>query len=158
MKMKKRNKTMVTVQRGVMLLLAASMLILLASCGTQAPAETPPEAPAVLPAPAPSVSDDVQSIGQGSTVFRLEVTDDTGTVSSWDVHTDETTVGAALYAVGLIDSADFFVEVNGLIADFDADEAWWAFYINDEMATEGVGTASVEPGAIYSFFYTIGWG
>jgi hypothetical protein len=103
--------------------------------------------------------DSAQIIGQGGTVFRFEVTDDTETVTAWDVHTDETTVGAALLEVGLI-AGDMFsfglmvTEVNGLTADFDADGAWWAFYIGGEMAAMGVDSTGIEPDTTYAFVYT----
>jgi hypothetical protein len=173
MKTKKQTgkKTILQAQRTAVLLIIALMFIMLASCGTEAPVgETvqPTEPPVVNDeqgngaaqdnAESQSSQSETQEIGQGSTVFTLEVTDDTEAVTTWNVFTDEATVGAALYELGVIDNVDFFVEVNGLTADFDADEAWWAFYINGEMAMEGVGTTDIEPGVTYSFVYTIGWG
>ena len=100
-----------------------------------------------------------QDIGEGETVFRFEVTDDNGEVSAWNVHTDETTVGAALLEVGLIagDEADFglmVTEVNGLTADFAADGAFWAFYIDGEFAMTGVDATNITPDTVYAFVYT----
>jgi hypothetical protein len=101
-----------------------------------------------------------QDIGQGSTVFRFEVKDNTGTVTAWNVHTDKTTVGDALLEVGLIDGDAFEFgllvrEVNGLVADFNANNAWWALYIDAEMAMIGVDSVEIEPGKVYLFAYTI---
>jgi hypothetical protein len=103
--------------------------------------------------------DTTQSIGQGGTVFRFEVTDNEETVTAWDVRTDEATVGAALLAVGLIDGdmTDFglmVMYVNGLRANFNEDGAWWAFYINGEMAMAGVDSTDIEPEITYAFVYT----
>lgn len=107
----------------------------------------------------PPPADSVQDIGQGSTVFRFEVTDNTRAVTAWNVHTDETTIGAALLAVGLIDGDPsafglMVKEVNGLKIDFDTDGSWWAFYIDGEMAMSGVDTTNIEAGKTYAFVYT----
>jgi len=141
------------------------MTITLAACGADTP--TPP------PESTPTGSDDVQAgaetqgedegivIGQGSTVFTFEVTDDNGDLTVFEVHTDESTVGAALLAVGLVDGGMsdfglFVTAVNGLVADFDANQAWWAFYIDGEMAMVGADGADIEEGVVYAFVYTVG--
>jgi len=100
-------------------------------------------------------------IGEGRMTFRLEVTDDTGTIKAWNVNTDLSIVGDALLEVGLI-SGDvssyglMVTEVNGLASDFMANESWWAFYIGGEFAMTGVDSTDVEFGKVYSFVYTIG--
>ncbi|MCL2547501.1 MAG: DUF4430 domain-containing protein [Oscillospiraceae bacterium] len=107
---------------------------------------TPPEA---------YEGDNVQQVGQGSTTFRLEVTDPSGEVSAWDVSTDAETVGAALLEVGLIDGDEsewglFVTSVNGNSA---TDGYWWAFWINGEMAPMGVDSTYIEAGVTYAFVY-----
>ncbi|MCL2082655.1 MAG: DUF4430 domain-containing protein [Oscillospiraceae bacterium] len=96
----------------------------------------------------------VQVIGQGGTAFRLEVTDGNGLTAAWNVHTDETTVGDALLSVGFTDANDFITDVNGMKADFDKDNAYWAFYIDGEYATTGAGSTTIEPDKTYAFVYT----
>ena len=103
-----------------------------------------------------------QDIGQGGTVFRFEVIDDNENVKAWNVSTDEATVGDALVAVGLIagDESAFglmVTEVNGLTADYDANESWWKLLIDGEMAVEGVSAIEIETGKVYVFVYTIGY-
>ena len=152
------------------------MLILLAACGAKAPpaeAETLPADVSELPEPvAPeqtpdseatqdNSADDAQDIGQGSRTFRFEVTDDNEKLSVWNVSTDETTVGDALIALGLIkgDVSDYglyVTEVNGLVADFDDNESWWGFFIDGEMAMAGADATDIEEGTVYAFIYTIG--
>jgi len=44
--------------------------------------------------------------------------------------------------------------VNGIRADFVEDEAWWALYIDDEMAMAGVNDIDIENGVTYKFIYT----
>jgi len=96
---------------------------------------------------------------EGTKEFTLEVTDDNGNVTSLTIKTDESTVGAALLGEGIIDGdvSDFglmVLFVNGIRADYIEDGAWWAFYIDGEMAMEGVDTTEIEEGKTYAFIYT----
>jgi hypothetical protein len=91
--------------------------------------------------------------------FKFEVTDGEGQVTEFDITTTETTVGAALLADGLIDGevGEFglmVVYVNGIRADYNEDGAWWAFYIDGEMAVTGVDSTYIEEGVVYAFIYT----
>ena len=176
-KIKQNVKTTKYLQRSAVLLLTAVMLFLLAACGAKAPpaeAETLPADVSELPEPdspeqtttdgdtsQDNSADDAQEIGQGSRTFRFEVTDDSEKLSIWNVSTDETTVGDALIAVGLIkgDVSDYglyVTEVNGLIADFDDNQSWWGFFIDGEMAMAGADATDIEEGTVYAFIYTIG--
>ena len=99
------------------------------------------------------------TIGEGGTVFPFEVKDDSGKVTGWNVHTDETTVGAALLEAGLVkgDVSDYglmVTEVNGITADYNIDKSYWAFYVDGDYATAGVGATAIEQGKKYSFVYT----
>lgn len=101
----------------------------------------------------------VQEIGEGSTSFRFEVTNDSGELSVWNVSTDDVTVGDALLGVGLVDGdvtdfGLFVLEVDGIVADFNVDGAFWAFYIDGEMAMVGVDQTEIEEGVVYAFVYT----
>jgi len=103
----------------------------------------------------------VYEIGQGAVVFRFEVVDDAEVLTVWEVSTDEETVAAALVGVGLIsgDESDWglmVIEVNGLVADWDANQSFWAFYIDGEFAMAGADATDIEPGATYAFVYTAG--
>jgi len=127
-----------------------ALVLLLAACGGGDSGGNPAPPPGTAYA---------QEIGQGGTVFRFEATDNTGAHTAWDVRTDEETVGAALLAVGLIagDETDFglmVTEVNGVTADWDATQAFWAFYIDGEFAMTGADTTYIESGATYAFVYT----
>jgi len=95
----------------------------------------------------------------GTATFILEITDNNGNQTTKEIKTDKTTVGAALLEAGIIEGtvSDFglMVEyVNGLRADFVEDNAWWAFYINGEMAMAGVDTTEIEEGVTYAFIFT----
>ncbi len=41
--------------------------------------------------------------------------------------------------------------VNGITADYDVDQTYWAFYIDGEYAMTGVDTTDITPGVAYSF-------
>ena len=139
-------------------LLLSVMVSISVACGTQG------EAPVHQPLPQEqgntnSTSTDVQDIGRGATYFLFEITDDDGNVSTWNINTDAITVGDALVRVGLIEGEQsefglMVLFVNGLRADYVEDGAWWAFYIDGEMAMEGVDTTKIEEGKTYAFIYT----
>lgn len=101
---------------------------------------------------------DIFEIGEGSTSFPFEVVTDEGT-TGFLVHTDETTVGAALLGVGLIagDASEFGLyikEVNGITADYNADQSYWAFYVDGSYADKGVDQTEIEEGKTYCLTYT----
>ena len=97
-------------------------------------------------------------LGQGAkdVVVEVQVEDQTVTFT---IHTDETTVGAALLANELIagDTGEYGLyvkEVNGITADYDVDQSYWAFYIDGEYAMSGVDTTEIVDGAVYRLAYT----
>lgn len=99
---------------------------------------------------------DTTVLGQGATVFGFVVVDKDGKETKFEIHTDKTTVGEALLEVKLIEGEDgpyglYVKSVNGITADYDVDQTYWAFYINGEMAMTGVDKTDLEAGATYSF-------
>jgi len=94
-------------------------------------------------------------MGEGQTVFDFVVVDKEGKETAFEIHTDKTIVGDALQELGLIDGEEstyglFIKSVNGIVADYDVDKTYWAFYINGEYAMSGVDTTEIEEGAAYS--------
>ena len=99
---------------------------------------------------------DVTVLGEGETEFNFVVVDKDGKETKFEIHTDKTTVGEALLELELIEGEDgayglYVKTVNGITADYNVDQTYWAFYINGEMAMTGVDTTDVEAGATYSF-------
>ena len=144
----------------IMTVLSTTALLLTAACAPNNTEDT---------VSGPPVPDNIDStvtsevipidIGEGSITFIFEVKDDKEDIIVWKVHTNESTVGAALLGVGLVEGTvsamGLMVEyVNGLRADFMEDNAWWAFYINGEMAMEGVDSTDIEEGTVYAFIFT----
>lgn len=101
---------------------------------------------------------EVQIVGEGENVFAFTVVDGDGVETAFEVHTDKAKVGEALLDCKLIagDESDYglYVKtVNGVTADYDADGAYWAFYVDGEYAQSGVDTTNIEEGKIYTFKY-----
>ena len=100
-------------------------------------------------------------LGEGKTVFYFSVVDGAGVETRFEIHTDETTVGAALLALGLLEGEDsqyglYVKKVNGISADYATDGTYWAFYENGDYAFSGVDTTNVTAGASYAFKVTKG--
>ena len=69
--------------------------------------------------------------------------------------------GEALLAEGLIAGSEseyglYINTVNGIIADWDKDQTYWAFYVNGEYATTGVDSTEITEGATYGLTLTKG--
>lgn len=99
---------------------------------------------------------DTLPLGEGNTIFHFTVVDKDGVETAFEIHTDESTVGAALLELGLIagDESDYglFVKtVNGVTADYDKDGVYWAFYAGGEYALTGVDATAITEGESYSF-------
>ncbi|MBQ9108757.1 MAG: DUF4430 domain-containing protein [Oscillospiraceae bacterium] len=95
------------------------------------------------------------ALGQGATQFELTVADAEGSEVVFDISTDQTTVGAALQELELIEGKEgdyglYVKSVNGIIADYDLNGTYWAFYINGEYAMSGVDVTEIEEGAAYA--------
>ena len=95
-------------------------------------------------------------LGEGSTQFNFTVVDKDGKETAFEIHTDKTTVGEALLELELIAGEEgayglYVKTVNGITADYDVDQTYWAFYVNGEYGMTGVDSTNIEAGATYSF-------
>lgn len=92
----------------------------------------------------------------GAKEFTFVVIDQDANETSFDIHTDKTTVGEALLEEGLIEGEDgpyglYVQKVNGIEAIYENNGTYWAFYINDEYAMTGVDATDIEDGTTYTF-------
>ena len=99
---------------------------------------------------------EVTVLGEGQKQFDFTVVDKDGNKTYFTINTDKTTVGDALLELELIEGEDgdyglYVKKVNGIVADYDIDQTYWAFYVNGEYAMSGVDTTDIENGAEYSF-------
>ena len=88
--------------------------------------------------------------------FTFEVADKDGSTETFTVTTMKKTVGEALQDEGLIVGEAgpyglYVTEVNGIVADYNVDGTYWAFYSDGEYASSGVDTTDAVDGAVYSF-------
>ncbi len=88
--------------------------------------------------------------------FIFEVVDKDGVKTQTEIDTDKKILGEALQDLGLIkgEEGDFGIyikEVNGIVADYDIDGTYWAFYINDAMSMKGADQVEIVDGDVYSF-------
>ena len=98
----------------------------------------------------------VEVLGEGETTFLFNVVDKDGNETNFEIHTDKEIVGEALLDVGLIDGDEgefglYVKTVNGITADYDVDQTYWAFYIDGEYAMTGVDATNIEEGKTYAF-------
>ena len=119
------------------LLLALVMLFAMAACGKK-------EAPATTPV-----------------AFKVIVTDLDGNETSFAYTSSAASVGEALVAEGLIEGHEteyglYIDTVNGITADWDKDQTYWAFYINGEYATTGIDGTEITANTTYGLTLTKG--
>ena len=96
-------------------------------------------------------------LGTGNKTFTFVVQVEENTVT-FTIHTDAETVGEALLDLGLIEGENgtwglYVKKVNGITADYDIDQTYWAFYENGEYGS-GVDLTKVNDGYTYSFVRT----
>lgn len=89
------------------------------------------------------------TLGEGATVLTVVVSAEEKEVT-FTVNTDKSTVGAALSEVGLIQGEDgMYTVVNGMTADYNVDQTYWAFYENDTYANAGMDDTAIAGGVTY---------
>ncbi len=101
-----------------------------------------------------------KSFGEGSKTFLLEVIAD-GYSVTFTVKTDEEYLGTPLLSYGII-AGDagaygiYITSVNGIVADYDANQSWWSVSKNGVSLMTGVDSTKIENGAHYELTYKIG--
>ena len=130
----------------VLVLLLAAAALTLTGCKQQTTTAAPETA---------------QQAEEASYSFKFNVTMPDGEERSYEITTDALTVGEALLKEGLIDGEDgeyglYVTTVDGCMLDWEADNMYWAFYINGEYATTGVDATPVTDGETYAFVATPG--
>ncbi len=148
--MKKTNKFTTILSVVISLVLIVAMALSMTACKETDGDNTPPSSS--------DVSSDVTptEVGEGATKFSFRVTTLDGKSTDFTVSTDKTTVGEALLDAKLIEGEEsqyglFVKKVNGIVADFDVDKTYWAFYIDGEYGTTGAEQTKIEAGKLYEF-------
>ena len=129
------------------LLLLALLLCLTACGGTETPG-----------AGANATYTTDTTLGTGTTTIYVEVIVNEQKVT-FTILTDETILADALTAVNLVDGEVsqyglYMKVVNGVTADYDIDQSYWAVSVNGEYADTGVSYIDVVAGTTYQLIYT----
>ena len=157
----------------IALILAVCCIFSLAACGNTEEATT--EAPAADTTAsgendtteggaeetalwADAVYTEDKEFGEGAKTVICEVKAGDKTVT-FTVKTDKKTVGEALIEHGLVEGDEgpyglYIKKVNGILADYDINQCYWAFYIDGEMAMSGVDGTDIAEGVTYQLVYS----
>ena len=96
-------------------------------------------------------------LGEGAKQIQVLVSGEEQSVTL-TISTDKDNLGDALYELNLIDNASYFVTINGMTADWSANQAWWKVLdANDQMTTSGVQETPISGGELFKIVYTIGY-
>ena len=93
--------------------------------------------------------------------FTVVVTDLEGNESTFEYTSSAASVADALVEDGLVvghqASYGLYVDtVNGITADWDNEQTYWAFYVNGEYATTGISDTPITADTIYGLALTKG--
>jgi hypothetical protein len=116
----------------------------------------PAETTAPTEAPESAGSSAFTILGEGEKSFELIIVDKEGKEHLYLIHTDEEMVGFALIEHKLIEGEQgdyglYVKKVNGITADYNVDQTYWAFYIGSDYGMTGVDMTNIEAGATYAF-------
>ena len=92
-------------------------------------------------------------LGTGSKTVTVEVAVEEHLVT-FTLKTDATILGDALFESGLCVGDEgpyglYIKTTNGILADYDINQRYWAFYINGEFAMSGVDSTEIVEGTVY---------
>ncbi|MEE0840331.1 MAG: DUF4430 domain-containing protein [Acutalibacteraceae bacterium] len=97
------------------------------------------------------------TLGEGNKTLTVEVSAGENEITL-TIKTDKETVGDALLESKVVEGEDseyglFIKKVNGITADYNIDQSYWAFYVNGEYATSGVDSTNIDESAVYKLEY-----
>ena len=103
-----------------------------------------------------------RTLGEGEVSFTFTVVNGENKATVYTIKTNATDLRTALTENGLIpagNKGDLVNTVDGITADWNADQGWWMLAANgsQEMLTYGVDDAKIEAGADYAFIYKKGF-
>lgn len=98
---------------------------------------------------------------EGAKAFTVSVVHADGTAKDFTYRTDAEYLGAVLQEEGLIqgtvgDYGLYVDTVDGETADYSKDGSYWALYVGEEYAMQGIDQTPVTDGGAYKLVYTTG--
>jgi len=99
---------------------------------------------------------------EGKKTITVSVTYQDGSTKDFTYTTEELYLGPVLREEGLVeghyDGDSFYIDaVDGLAADYSANESWWKILDNGTESMKGVDEIPLKDGGKYQFVYTIGF-
>ena len=96
----------------------------------------------------------------GSKTFTVEVIHSDGSKKTFTYQTDAGYLGEVLQAEGLIaghvDQFGLYIDtVDGEDAVYEEDSAYWALYVGEEYASQGIDQTPITDGGAFSLVYTV---
>lgn len=97
-------------------------------------------------------------LGKGSKTVQVEVKAEDKSVT-FTIHTDKETLGEALIEHKIVEGEDgpyglYIKTVNGILADYDIDQSYWAVSKNGESSATGIDSIKFLDGEHYELVYT----
>ncbi len=94
-----------------------------------------------------------KTLGEGATSFTLTVKAGEKSVV-FTINTDEKIIGEALQKLSVVEGEEgpyglYVKKVNGILADYDTDGTYWAFYKDGKYMMTGIDVTEIEAGASY---------
>lgn len=133
-----------TIVSAISVILSVACVLCLVSCAEKVDATGLWESATYL-------SDTTLGKGEKTVSFTVEVEEQIITIT---LKTDKTTLGEAMYEHGLLNDPAFFDTLNGIKADWNKDQAYWAFYQGEDYMTVGVNETEIKDGDSYRFVYS----
>lgn len=92
----------------------------------------------------------------GAKEIAVNVVHQDESTKTFTYKTDEEYLGEVLLTEGLIKGSNgLYTEVDGETASWEEDHAYWAFYIGDEYAQQGIDATPIHDGDVFSLIYTV---
>ena len=94
-----------------------------------------------------------KTLGEGSVTVKVEVKAEDKSVT-FTIKTDEKILGEALQKLGLVEGEEgqfglYVKKVNGILADYDTDGTYWAFYQDGKYMMTGIDMTEIKDGDHY---------
>ena len=98
---------------------------------------------------------------QGDKNITVIVVHSDGSEKEFPHSTDQEFLGRAIVEMGLVeDNQDqyglFILEVDGEVASWEENQAYWSVYEGDEPAVTGADQIPIADGGVYKLVYTLG--
>lgn len=158
-------------KRIIAVLTALIIAVSFAACGAKTDSN-PTEAPDAASNPVATQNNETEAPAEPVTIadgyttfgdkkdytyaFYLETVSKDGTNKKYGIYTKESTLGAALSAMGIIDGedGDYGLMVESVFGEehiYETTGYVWMIYVNGEQAQTGVDSIKLESGATYTF-------